>query len=70
MQNLSARELDCLRKIAQGGHGVFQPCPEDVIKRLLVLRLVEYGPQLRVPLELSRKRYRLTHAGETLLRKG
>ncbi len=67
MRGLVPRELDCLRRIAQDGRDLTDPCPPDVVDQLVNLGLVEKRSALQLPLEWVRTTYHLTRAGEVAL---
>lgn len=67
MTRLSNAEIDCLRRIADEPSTDAPPCPDDILKRLQDLGLVEYEPKLWTPLEAVDVRYHLTDTGRELL---
>lgn len=68
MTDLNQSELECLKKIASGESSEVLPvCPDCVLARLLSLGFIEYGPRLRLPLEMTRPTYKITSSGYKLL---
>jgi DNA-binding MarR family transcriptional regulator len=65
---LEPAEVQCLRRIAQELHGELLPCASPVLQRLLSKGFVERQPRLHAPLEWSGAVYRITTAGERVLR--
>ncbi len=66
---LSGAELDCLRRVADGPSVATPPCPDEVLKHLLDLKLVYYEPRLWAPLEAVDVTYHLTASGAELLKR-
>ena len=69
MTELNQLELNCLKKIANGSSSITSPCADHVLHRLLSLGLIEYGPRIRLPLEMMHSEYRLTPSGRTTLQR-
>lgn len=67
MTGLSNAEIRCLRRVADQPSAAAPPCPDDILKRLLDLELVDYEPKLWAPLEAVDVRYHLTAPGEEFL---
>lgn len=67
MPQLTEAERSCLRKIADEPSADAPPCPDDILKRLLALKLIDCQPKLWAPLESVDVRYHLTDRGEALL---
>jgi len=68
MQELNEPELDCLKTIANNQSSVNTTCAEHTIHRLESLGLIEQAPRIWLPLEMMRMTYRLTPAGQAVLR--
>ncbi|WP_428606829.1 hypothetical protein [Sedimenticola sp.] len=68
MEQIGDQALRCLKTIAAGNSRVLTPCLPEVLHHLEILGLIVSEPQRRLPLEMSRLLYRLTPAGERVLR--
>lgn len=69
MTRLSNAEISCLRRVADEPSAATPPCPDDTLKRLMDLELIDYEPKLWVPLEAVDVRYHLTMSGRELLKR-
>lgn len=67
MINLSASDIECLRRIKDEPGTDDPPCPDKVLTRLMNLGLVECRPNLWAPLETIEMKYHLTSSGEAYL---
>lgn len=67
MITLNPIELECLRRVSEG-HCTIEPCRADVLAVLLRGGLIEYAPDLRLPLARAQSSYHLTEAGWCLLK--
>lgn len=67
MTRLTDAEISCLRRVADEPSSAAPPCPDDILKRLQDLGLVDFEPKLWAPLEAVDVRYHLTPSGEEFL---
>ncbi len=70
MTQLNQSELECLRKIANGqSSNVMSVCASDILANLVSRGLIEYGPAMRLPLEMAIPCYKVTSSGYAVLRR-
>lgn len=69
MDEISERELNCLKNLARNQSTFVTPCDAKILRHLLSLHLIEEFPGIRLPIEMAHNEYRLTQAGRTLLKK-
>jgi len=69
MIELNQLELGCLEKVASGSYRITVPCAVHILNRLLSLGLIEQGPRICLPLEMTHNEYRLTPSGISALKR-
>ena len=67
LQPLSPSEMNCLKEISEHGDNFSYSGPEQVVLRLLEMRLIEKAPPIWLPLEMKHDCYRTTPLGQQLI---
>jgi hypothetical protein len=70
MSRLEPQERECLARVAQLGAEGLRSCDDEIIRRLLSLRLIEETVEVRVALPMLRRCFRATVMGRAALEEG
>lgn len=69
MHELSSDEIDCLKRIAEQGTHIPNPCPPQILESLKKLGLIDCGSARFLPLEYRQSGYQLPTSGAQTLQR-